>query len=79
MGEDSFFNGLFNVMWNMETDIFSEKDKTLGLLADIVPKCRKQRKRLEAMYDCGAMDLIEQAVADRAQKTYHLRDGRLGP
>lgn len=65
MGEDSFFNGLFNIMWDMETDIFSEKDKTLGLLADIVPKCRKQRKRLEAMYDCGGMDLIEHAVADR--------------
>ena len=73
MGEDSFFNGLFNVMWNMETDIFSEKDKTLGLLADIVPKCRKQRKRLEAMYDCGAMDLIEQAVADREHYVLNMK------
>ena len=73
MGEDSFFNGLFNVMWNMETDIFSEKDKTLGLLADIVPKCRKQRKRLEAMYDCGAMDLIEQAIADREHYVLNMK------
>lgn len=73
MGEDSFFNALFNVMWNMETDIFSEKDKTLGLLADIVPRCKKQRKRLEAMYDCGAMELIENAVADREHYVLNMK------
>ena len=63
MSEDIFFNALFQIMWDMETDIFSEELKTLALLADIVPKCKKQRKRLEAMYRCGAMSLIEQAVA----------------
>lgn len=73
MGEDSFFNGLFHVMWNMETDIFSEKEKTLGLLADIVPKCKKQRKRVEAMYDCGAMELIEKAVADREHYVLNMK------
>ena len=65
MSEDSFFNALFQIMWDMETDIFSEELKTLSLLADIAPKCKKQRKRLQAMYSCGAMELIEKAVADR--------------
>ena len=73
MGEDSFFNALFQIMWNMEIDIFSERNKTLALLADVVPKCKKQRKRLEAMYDCGAMDLIERAVAERDQYELNLK------
>ncbi len=64
MGEESFFNALFHIMWKMETDIFSEEEKTLALLADLVPKCKKQRKRLEAMYEYSIMDLIESAVAD---------------
>lgn len=64
MSEDIFFNALFQIMWDMETDIFSDELKTLALLADIVPKCKKQRKRLEAMYRCGAMSLIEQAAAN---------------
>ena len=65
MGEDSFFDALFRVMWDLETDIFAEPDRTLALLADIVPKCKKQRYRLRAMYDCGAMDYIEKAIANR--------------
>ena len=61
-------------MWDMETDIFSEQDKTLALLADLVPKCRKQRRRIKAMYDCGTMDCIEQAVADRRHIKRHLNE-----
>ena len=64
MGEESFHKALFHIMWKMEIDIFSEKEKTLALLSDIVPKCKKQRMRIKAMYECGAMDFIEKAVAD---------------
>ena len=59
-------------MWDMEVDIFTQPEKCLALLADIVPKCKKQRKRLKAMYDCGAMEKIEQAVADRKRSKIYL-------
>ena len=72
LGEDSFFDALFRVMWDLETDIFAEPDRTLALLADIVPKCKKQRNRLRAMYDCGAMDYIEKAIADRKKYEHYL-------
>ena len=52
-------------MWDMEVDIFSESEKTLALAADFVPKCKRQLNRLRAMYDCGAMDEIEQAVLEK--------------
>lgn len=72
MGEDSFFDALYHIMWDMETDIFSEEKKTLALLADLVPKCKKQRRRIKAMYDCGTMDYIEKAVADHDNTEYYL-------
>ena len=67
MGEESFFNALAHIMWDMEIDIFSSKDKTLALISDFVPRCKRQYNRLKAMYECGAMDKIEQAVADKTQ------------
>ena len=72
LGEDSFFDALFRVMWDLETDIFAEPDRTLALLADIVPKCKKQRNRLKAMYECGAMEYIEKAVADRKKYEHYM-------
>ncbi len=65
MGEDSFFDALAHIMWDMEVDIFSEKDKTLALAADFVPRCKRQIQRLRAMYECGAMDSIERAISDK--------------
>lgn len=64
LGESEFFEALSHIMWDMEVDILLEKDKTLALAADYAPKCRKQRKRLEAMYECGAIDKIETALSD---------------
>ncbi len=72
MSENSFYEALFRIMWDMEVDIFTQPEKSLALLADIVPKCKKQRKRLKAMYDCGAMEKIEQAVADRSKSKLYL-------
>ncbi len=63
LGEDTFFDALVNIMWEREVDIFESKTQTLGLAADIAPSCKKQLKRLRAMYDCGAMKKIEKAVA----------------
>ncbi len=65
MGEDSFFDALAHIMWDMEVDIFSEKDRTLALVMDFAPRCKKQYSRLKVMYECGAMDLIERAVGDK--------------
>ncbi len=73
LGEDSFFDALFHIMWNMETDIFSEPEKTLALLADLVPKCKKQRNRMKMMYECGAMGYIENAVANRDEYEINLK------
>ena len=67
MSENSFYEALFRIMWDMEVDVFTQPKRTLALVSDIVPKCRKQKNRLKAMYDCGAMEKIEQAVADRIQ------------
>lgn len=73
MGEDSFFDALYHIMWEMEVDIFSEENKTLALLADLVPKCKKQLRRMKAMYDCGTMDYIEKSVADHDNTEYYLK------
>lgn len=67
LGEDSFFDALAHIMWELEVDIFEDERKTLGMAADYAPACKKQLKRLEAMYRCGAMKKIEQAIrAERA-------------
>ncbi len=63
--EDRFFDALVHIMWEMDIDIFTQKDKTLALIADFVPKCKKQYSRLKKMYECGAMDKIEAGVSDR--------------
>lgn len=70
MASDSFYNALYSVMWDMEVDIFSEPEKTLALMSDLVPKSRRERKRLAAMYECSAMKNIEKAVAypDKSEK-----------
>ena len=73
MGEEAFFDALYNIMWDMEVDIFSEEEKTVALLADLVPKCKKQRRRLKAMYVCGAMGFIEQAIANSEYKDLYLK------
>lgn len=62
MGEEEFFEALVHIMWELEVDIFSFPEKTLAMVADYAPKCRKQYNRLKAMYGCGAMEKIEQAV-----------------
>ena len=63
LGEDTFFDTLANIMWEREVDIFEDKTQTLGLAADLAPGCKKQLRRLRAMYTCGAMKKIGQAVA----------------
>lgn len=73
MGEETFFDALYNIMWDMEVDIFSDEEKTIALLADLVPKCKKQRRRLKAMYVCGAMESIEQAVAEPEYSEFYLK------
>ncbi|MDE7390453.1 MAG: hypothetical protein K2M82_05890 [Lachnospiraceae bacterium] len=73
MEEDSFYNALYHVMWDMEVDIFSEKEKTCALMADLVPKCRKERRRLNTMYEFGAMDYIEKAVSDPENSKFYLQ------
>ncbi len=65
MAENNFFDALSHIMWNMEVDIFSEKNRTLALLMDFAPRCRKQYSRMKAMYDCGAMELIGQAIENK--------------
>ncbi len=72
LGEDSFFDALAHIMWEMEVDIFSEPEKTLALAADFAPRCRRQLNRLRAMYDCGAMDEIGQAVLDKEDYAEHM-------
>ena len=66
MGEDSFFDALSHIMWEMEIDIFLEQEKTLALAADFAPKCKKQLNRLKAMYECGAMEKIDNAIKDKS-------------
>lgn len=73
MGEEAFFDALYNIMWDMEVDIFSDEEKTVALLADLVPKCKKQRRRLKAMYVCGAMSFIEQAIANPEYSELYLK------
>ena len=46
--------------------------KTLALAADFAPRCRRQLNRLRAMYDCGAMDEIGQAVLDKEDYAEHM-------
>ncbi len=72
LGEDSFFNALAHIMWDMEVDIFAEREKTLALVSDFVPKCKRQYNRLKAMYECGAMDEIERAVSDKEEYAEHM-------
>ncbi len=60
-------------MWDMEVDIFTEHDKTLALLADMAPKCARERRRIKTMYECCAMDHIEKAVASPADADTYLR------
>ena len=74
MSENSFYEALFRIMWDMEVDVFTQPKRTLALVSDIVPKCRKQKNRLKAMYDCGAMEKIEQAVADRKSSELYLTE-----
>lgn len=64
MKEDSFFDALYCIMWDMEIDIFSERERTCGILSDLVPKCKKELRRFKTMYECQAMDYIEKAVAE---------------
>lgn len=69
MAGNDFYNALFHVMWDMEVDIFSEPEKTCALVLDLAPKCRKECRRLLAMYQSDAMDFVEMAVSkpDKAQ------------
>ncbi len=72
LNENYFFEALFRIMWDMEVDIFTNPKKTLALVSDIVPKCKKQKNRLKAMYECGTMKKIERAVADRDNSELYL-------
>ncbi len=74
MSENNFYEALFRIMWDMEVDIFTQPKRTLALVSDIVPKCKKQKNRLKAMYDCGAMDKIEEAVADKNSSELYLTE-----
>lgn len=74
MSENNFYEALFRIMWDMEVDIFTQPRRTLGLVGDIVPKCKKQRNRLRALYDCGAMAKIERAVADKDSSELYLTE-----
>lgn len=73
MEDDIFYKALYHIMWEMEVDIFSEKERTLAMLADLVPKCKKQRRRFKAMYDYNAMEYIEKAVADPENSDTYLK------
>ncbi len=66
MSESDYFKTLSHVMWDMNVDIFLEKEKTLGLVGDFSPKSKKQINRLRAMYKCGAMDKIASAIGDKS-------------
>lgn len=72
MEEDRFFDALYHVMWDLEIDIFSEGERTCGVLSDLVPKCRKERRRLKTMYECHAMKYIEKAVANPENSEVYL-------
>lgn len=72
--EDRFFDALVHIMWEMDIDIFTQKDKTLALISDFVPKCKKQYSRLKMMYECGAMDKIEAAVSDKDNYAEYMWD-----
>lgn len=70
---NNFTDALYYVLWDMEVDIFTEGEKTCALVADIVPKCRKELKRLKAMYACDAINLIEYAVASPKNSQKYLQ------
>lgn len=73
MASDTFYNALFKIMWEMEIDIFSEVEKTCALVADLAPKCRKERSNLVVMYRCDAMDYIEMAVSKPEKSQIYLK------
>ncbi len=73
MRDDEFFTALYHIKWDMEVNIFKEHDKTLALLADMAPKCSRERRRVKTMYECCAMDHIEKAVASPQDADTYLR------